>query len=301
MVIKKLKERIKSLCGNMKEDKIKQELEEIETINIELDHRVTKLIVENEHLKQTYKQLYDLIKSLRIQSKEQCDNLIKQVNIKSVENSDLNASLQEKVLVITALKDNLRKLKGKGIVDEAVILHPIDPELLKIVVAPLAPKLQNNRTTHYDYLKHTQKETATLREIVKHERSLNPLNTSLDYACDKLMAVTLMNKTKKVRFTELITSLGNTPIKIASLSNVVSNKHMLSSTEVNLPTSASGSQPSGNTKKDKIQQTPSSAKKNKLEAYPRNVRSSLQYKKSVVITKDIAAVQNSKLNMNSDL
>nr|GEX20780.1 hypothetical protein [Tanacetum cinerariifolium] len=182
MVIKKLKERIKSLNGNMKDDKIKHELEEIETINIELDHRVTKLISENEHLKQTYKQLCDSIKSSRIRSKEQCDDLIKQVNIKSAENSDLNASLQEKVLVITALKDNLRKLKEKVMVDEAVILHPIDPELLKIDVAPLALKLRNNRTAHYDYLKHTQKETTTVREIVKYERSLNPLNTSLDYA-----------------------------------------------------------------------------------------------------------------------
>nr|GEY44273.1 retrovirus-related Pol polyprotein from transposon TNT 1-94 [Tanacetum cinerariifolium] len=182
MVIKKLKDIIKSLSGNMKEDKIKQELEEIKTINIELDHRVTKLIAENEHLKQTYKQLYDSIKSSRIRSKEQCDDLIKQVNIKSVENSDLNSSLQEKILVITALQDNLRKLKGKGVVDEAVILHPIDPELLKIDVTPLAPKLRNNMTAHYDYLKHTQEETVTLREIVKHERSHNPLNTSLDYA-----------------------------------------------------------------------------------------------------------------------
>ncbi|GJY39477.1 hypothetical protein Tco_0425841 [Tanacetum coccineum] len=50
-VIKKLKERIKVLSGIKNEDKIKQELEEIETINIELDHRVTKLIAENEHLK----------------------------------------------------------------------------------------------------------------------------------------------------------------------------------------------------------------------------------------------------------
>nr|GEX13395.1 integrase, catalytic region, zinc finger, CCHC-type, peptidase aspartic, catalytic [Tanacetum cinerariifolium] len=65
MVIKKLKERIKSLSGNMKEDKIKKELEEIETINIELDYRVTKLIAKNGHLKQTYTQLYDLIKSSR--------------------------------------------------------------------------------------------------------------------------------------------------------------------------------------------------------------------------------------------
>nr|GEZ38925.1 pyruvate, phosphate dikinase regulatory protein, chloroplastic [Tanacetum cinerariifolium] len=70
MVIKKLKERIKSLNVNMKEDKIKKKLEEIETINIELDHVVTKLIAENEHLKQTYKQLYDSIKSSRIRSKE---------------------------------------------------------------------------------------------------------------------------------------------------------------------------------------------------------------------------------------
>ncbi|GKF40773.1 hypothetical protein Tco_0124115 [Tanacetum coccineum] len=53
MVIKKLKERVKSLSGNMDKDKIKQDLEEIETINIELDHRVTKLIAENEHLIQT--------------------------------------------------------------------------------------------------------------------------------------------------------------------------------------------------------------------------------------------------------
>ncbi|GJY03301.1 hypothetical protein Tco_0369241 [Tanacetum coccineum] len=70
MVIKKLKERIKSLSGNMNEDKIKKDIEEIETINIDLDHRVSKLITENEHLKQTYKQLYDSIKPTRIQSKE---------------------------------------------------------------------------------------------------------------------------------------------------------------------------------------------------------------------------------------
>nr|GEX69271.1 hypothetical protein [Tanacetum cinerariifolium] len=142
--------------------------------------KVTKLVTENKHLKQTYKQLYDSIKSPRVQSKEQCDDLIKQVNIKSTENFDLNASLQEKVLVITALKDTLNKLKGKVVVNEAVTLHPINPELLKLDVAPLAPKLQNNRTAHNDYLKHTQEETATLREIVKNERLLNPLNASLD-------------------------------------------------------------------------------------------------------------------------
>ncbi|GJW37131.1 hypothetical protein Tco_0060051, partial [Tanacetum coccineum] len=94
-VIVKLKEQIKSLKGNVDDSKVKMDMDEIETLNIELEHRVTKLVAENEHLKQTYKQLYDSIKPKRVQSKEQCDALIKQVNIKSGEISDLNAKLQE--------------------------------------------------------------------------------------------------------------------------------------------------------------------------------------------------------------
>ncbi|GJT69552.1 retrovirus-related pol polyprotein from transposon TNT 1-94 [Tanacetum coccineum] len=116
----------------MNEDKVKKDIEEIEAINIELNHRVSKLSAENEHLKQTYKQLYDSIKPTRIRSKEQCDALINQVNQKSVEISDLNASLQEKVLVITALKNELRKLKGKELADNVVTKNTIDPEMLKI-------------------------------------------------------------------------------------------------------------------------------------------------------------------------
>nr|GEX30471.1 integrase, catalytic region, zinc finger, CCHC-type, peptidase aspartic, catalytic [Tanacetum cinerariifolium] len=164
-----------------------------------------------------------------------------------------------------------------------------------------AQSQEKDMAAHSDYLKHTQEETATLREIVEHERSLDPLNTSLDYACDKLMAVTPINKTKRVRFTDPVTSSGNKNVKTVPSSNVVSNKPMLSSTGVNLSTSASESQPSGNTKKDKIQQTPSSFKKNKIKAHPRNVRSSLSNKNYVVKTINTASVQNSKLNGNSNL
>ncbi|GKF98822.1 hypothetical protein Tco_0297605, partial [Tanacetum coccineum] len=78
-----------------------------------------------------------------------------------------------------------------------------------------------------------------------------------------------------------------------------------SSIGVKSSTSASGSQPSGNTKKDKIQQTPSSTLKNKVEAHPRNhlrnVKSSLQNKDCVVAPKGTANVQHSKLNTNSEL
>nr|GFB79832.1 hypothetical protein [Tanacetum cinerariifolium] len=113
------------------ERKVEREVEEIETLNLELDHKVTKLAAKNEHLKQTDKQLFDSIKSSRVQSKEQCDDLINKVNLKSVEVSNLNASLQEKVLVITALKEQLNKLKGKAVLTKAVSLNPIDPALLQ--------------------------------------------------------------------------------------------------------------------------------------------------------------------------
>ncbi|GJU34341.1 retrovirus-related pol polyprotein from transposon TNT 1-94 [Tanacetum coccineum] len=251
-VIRKLKERIKSLSGNMNEDKVKKDIEEIEMINIKLNHRVSKLIAENEHLKQTY-------------------------------------NLQEKGLVITALKDELKKLKGKDLADNIVTKQTIALKMLKFDVEPIAPKLLNNKTAHSDYLRHTQEQATILREVVKQGKSQNPLNTSLDFACkytkriqelliiirqtcpsinnssDKLVAMTPKNKDKRVRFTKPVTSSRdtNTNTKIASSSNLVSNKPMLSSTGVKPSTSASGSHPSGNTKKDKIQQTPSSTQKNK--------------------------------------
>ncbi|GKB83068.1 hypothetical protein Tco_0949963 [Tanacetum coccineum] len=287
-IIKKLKERIKSLSGKLNENKIKKDLEEIETINIELDHRVSKLIAENEHLKQTYKQLYDSIKP-------------------------------------TPLKDDLRKLKGKALVDNDVTKHPTDPEMLKIDVEPITPKLLNKQTAHSAYIKHTQEEATVLRDLVEHVKSKYPLDQSLESACryakllqellthisktcpsinntnGKIVAVTPKNKDKRVRFTEPVTSSGNTITKTTSTSNLVSNKPMLSSTGVKPSTSASGSQPSGNTKKDRIRQTPSSTQKNKVEAHPRKVKSSLKNKDCVVQPKGTAHVQHSKLNANSEL
>nr|GFB41109.1 hypothetical protein [Tanacetum cinerariifolium] len=156
-------------------------------------------------------------------------------NSKSAKVSDLNASLQEKVLVITALKEQLNKLKGKVVLTEVVSLNPIDPELLKVDVAPLVDvvplvsKLRKNMITHIDYIKHTQEEAATLRELVESERLLSPLNTSLAYACKytrriqellmilqqscpritdlgtNLVAITPKNQTKHVRRTAQIT------------------------------------------------------------------------------------------------
>nr|GEZ81745.1 ribonuclease H-like domain-containing protein [Tanacetum cinerariifolium] len=181
-VITKLKEIIKSLSGNVNEDKVKKDIDEIETINIELDHWMSKLIAKNKHLKQTYKQFYDSIKPTRVRSKEQCDALINQVNQKSVEISDLNANFQKKGLIIAALRDELRKLKKKALVDNAVTTHTIIPEMLTIDMEPLAPRLLNNRTAHSDYLRLTQEQAVILREVVEQGKSQNPLNNSLDSA-----------------------------------------------------------------------------------------------------------------------
>nr|GEZ33723.1 hypothetical protein [Tanacetum cinerariifolium] len=186
---------------------------------------------------------------------------------------------RKKVLLITALKEQLNKLKGNVVVTEAVSLNPIEPELLKIEVTPLAPKLRKNRTAHTDDIRHTLEEAATLREIVEGKRLIHPLNTSLDYACTytkriqellmilqwtcpyitdlgtKLVAVTPKNKTKQVRFTEQITTSGKTTVTTPPSANVDSNKPVLSSIGVTLLSSASRSKSTDNTKKNRSRRT----------------------------------------------
>ncbi|GJS68232.1 hypothetical protein Tco_0682797 [Tanacetum coccineum] len=78
--------------------KINKEIEVLEKINIKLEHSVAKLLAdneklhkENEHLKQTYKDLYDSIKMTRVQTKDHNDSLIAQINSKTVKNADLKA------------------------------------------------------------------------------------------------------------------------------------------------------------------------------------------------------------------
>ncbi|GJW53358.1 hypothetical protein Tco_0097443 [Tanacetum coccineum] len=144
--------------------------------------------------------------------------------------------------------------------------------MLKIDVEPIIPKLLNKMTAHYAYIKHTQEETAVLKDLDDHIKANYPLDHTLESAC---------------RYTKLIQEL---------LTNISKT-----CPRVKPSTSASGSQPSGNTKKDKIQQTSSSTQKNKVEAYSRKVKSSLKNKDCVVAPKGTANVQHSKLNANSEL
>ncbi|GKF07685.1 hypothetical protein Tco_0041909, partial [Tanacetum coccineum] len=116
--IRKLKEHIKSMRENYKEEKVKQDMDEIETINIELEHK-------------------------------HGDSLIAQLNSKSMENADLKGQIQEKVFVITTLQNELRRLKGKNVLDNATT---IAPGMFKLDLDPLAPRLLKNKDAHIDYL-----------------------------------------------------------------------------------------------------------------------------------------------------
>ncbi|GKE04503.1 hypothetical protein Tco_1396521, partial [Tanacetum coccineum] len=86
---------------------------------------------------------------------------------------------------------------------------------------------------------HTQEEAAVLRYLVEHVKSNYPLDHSLESAC---------------RYTKLIQEL---------LTNISKTCPSINNSGVNPSNSASGSQPLNNTKKDKIQRTPSSITKNK--------------------------------------
>ncbi|GJX62630.1 retrovirus-related pol polyprotein from transposon TNT 1-94 [Tanacetum coccineum] len=233
----------RDLKEKSKEKNVNYDCCEIETKNVELENSVTKLLSENEHLcneinhvKQVFKEQFDLIKKTCVRSKEQSDSLIDKLNLKSVENKDLKAQIQDKVFVITSLKNDLQKLKGKEIVDIAAQIpsaNTIVPGMFKLDLEPLAPRLLQNREIHIEYLKYTQEQADILRGIVEQAKAKQPLDKELDFACKhaqriqellvyvqdtcpnaiklsaKKVAVTPKNNVKKVRFAEPLTSSSN--------------------------------------------------------------------------------------------
>ncbi|GKB78520.1 hypothetical protein Tco_0945415, partial [Tanacetum coccineum] len=303
-VLRKLKDRIKSLSGKDNVENLKKDIDEIETINIELEHSVAKLLSENEnlrnereHLKLFYKDQLDSIRKTRVQSKEQSASLIAQINAKSVENSDLNAQLQEKVFAIAALKNELRKLKGKNVVDTAVSKPSatIAPGMFKLDIEPISHRLKNNRDSHEVYLEKTIENTDTLRglELLVYVSKTCP---SLMKTCEKLVAVTPINKDKKIRFAEPVTSSRNSPKQTNSFKPKDSNKPLLTSTGVKPTNSTSGSKPSCNTKNNRITRPPSSNQKNKVKEHPRKVKSSLNKMNFVSEPNNNALVKHSMRN-----
>nr|GEV06107.1 hypothetical protein [Tanacetum cinerariifolium] len=187
------KEHIKSMRENDKEEKFKQDMAEIETISIELEHSVAKLLSKNEllhkeikHLKKIYKDQFDSIKKTRVYIKEHSDSLIAQLNSKSMENADLKGQTQEKVFVTTSLQNELRRLKGKNVLNNATTITnatTVALGMFKLDIKPVSHRLKNNRDAHEEYLKKTIENTDTIHELVEHTRKHNPSKPLLDSAC----------------------------------------------------------------------------------------------------------------------
>nr|GEX00770.1 hypothetical protein [Tanacetum cinerariifolium] len=236
------------------------------------------------------------------------------------QDDDLNAQLQEKVFAIAALKNELRKLKGKNVIDTVVSkpIATIAPGMFKLDIEPISHRLKHNRDAHEVYLEKTIENTDTLRGLVECARKQNPNESLLESACmftkhvqellvyvsktyhsltkpcEKLVAITPMNKDKKVRFVKLVTSSSNIHKQTDYLRTKDSNKPLLTSIELNTLTSASGSNPSGNTKKNRISRPPSSNQKNKVEEHHGKVKSSLNKTNSVFkrISRTFTIVRN---------
>ncbi|GKE82936.1 hypothetical protein Tco_1552936 [Tanacetum coccineum] len=90
------------------EAKVKHDMDVIETINIKLEHKVAKLLKENETLKRHYKELYDSIKKTRAKNIENTTSL-------NANNDKFKAQLQEKGFAIATLKNKLRRLTGNTV------------------------------------------------------------------------------------------------------------------------------------------------------------------------------------------
>ncbi|GJS48111.1 hypothetical protein Tco_0598232 [Tanacetum coccineum] len=112
------------------EVKVKDNFDEIETKNIELEYRVASLIKENEHLKLTYKNLFDSIKKSRF------NNIFKKIEFfkkKQLDISELNKESGEKrnlfeneTSVFQIKIDELKKSLAKQIKENFDLLIKID-------------------------------------------------------------------------------------------------------------------------------------------------------------------------------
>ncbi|GJT63829.1 retrovirus-related pol polyprotein from transposon TNT 1-94 [Tanacetum coccineum] len=97
--------------------------------------------------------------------------------------NEWQARLDAKDISIPNLREHIEKLKGKNVVEKDVRMNNpnvIALGMFKLDLAPLAPKLLNNRDAHIDYVKHSQEHGDILHEIVKHARVLRPLDSDLD-------------------------------------------------------------------------------------------------------------------------
>ncbi|GJY70097.1 retrovirus-related pol polyprotein from transposon TNT 1-94 [Tanacetum coccineum] len=157
------------------------------------------------------------------------------------------------------------------------------------------------REAHVDYIRITKEYADTLSDIVEQARTSNPLDNALAYACmytkqiqellvyvsdtcpssplksEKLVAVTPMNKARKVTFAKTSTTLdNNTQIQVDVHQTQTTSKPLVPSTNEKCSINASRLKTRSETKNHRIMQPLSSNQKSqKIEAHTRNAKPSL--------------------------
>ncbi|GJU65508.1 hypothetical protein Tco_1247343 [Tanacetum coccineum] len=305
--IKKLIEKVKDLRKNP--DRIKMEYDEIETINIELEHSVTKLLSENEnlskeivYLKQIFKEQFDSIKKSCVSNKEQHDSLVAQMNLKTMENADLQVQIQEKAHLdyIHKSRENANVLRE--IVEEVRASNPLDGEL--DLACKYVERIQEKLVHVHDLCPclATLKERLISFNQKNKDSKIKPADPVISSQHrEKIVVVTPKNKQKKVSFAEPLASSSNSPKWVESSKILDSNKPVLLSTGMKSSTSVCRSQPFGNKKNDRISQTQCSNLQNKVEAQHRNATLSANKRNRVKNHVCDANVKHTMLNANSEL
>ncbi|GJX15966.1 retrovirus-related pol polyprotein from transposon TNT 1-94 [Tanacetum coccineum] len=150
--IYKLKDTIKSLRENTKEENVNHDKCDLEPLNKELENSVAKFLSENErlcnelnHVKQVFKDQFDSIKQTCVRHKEQRKEIV------------------ENVVHIPSA-------------------NTIAPGMFNLDLEPLPSRLLQNREVHIDYLRNTQEQANILWEIVKQAKAKQPLDGELDLA-----------------------------------------------------------------------------------------------------------------------
>ncbi|GJX75338.1 reverse transcriptase domain-containing protein, partial [Tanacetum coccineum] len=252
------------------------------------------------------------------------------------ENNDLKAQLQDKDTTICKLKELIKSMrennKEKNVNRDISKLKTINEELKNSVATLLS---ENERLCkeinhvkqvfkdQFDSIKKTRVRTKEQSDSLndklnlksvenedlkaqvkdKHVKRVHELLVYVRDTCpnaiklsDKKVVVTPMNKVKKVRFSEPLTSLNNIK-QVESSKTSDSNALVLSSTGLKCSTSDCRSKPIGNKKNDRILETPSNIKKNKVEAQPRKVNKKNHDKYVVPTGKDNVIVSAGRTNV----
>ncbi|GJX33434.1 retrovirus-related pol polyprotein from transposon TNT 1-94 [Tanacetum coccineum] len=118
--------------------------------------------------------------------------------------NEWQAKLNAKDVLIANLRKHVESLKGKNVVEKDVQpnnANVIAPGMFRLDLEPLAPRVLKNKDAHIDYIKHTQENADILWEI---EVLVYVTDTcpSLTKSSEKLVAITSLNKNKKVRWSK---------------------------------------------------------------------------------------------------